>query len=266
MMNTSIKANDLTLSKHQFGRIDQRMKIGPVTWPHHDLFWVHQGQVTLTFPDLRREELLEAPDGLLILPGTGFFGKSVGSFAAASICHFDCAGVGGQVAGYLVVRPDERLHVQNQVRLAMELAERAGPSLLFRRKRLLCSILDGFELPDGRLKSAPNDRKNHLKVVWCQASDHLENIRTLSDVARLAGVSESGFRKKHRETHGNSAGDHLRDLRLKKGEELLATTGYTVSEIALLIGYRHAETFCTAFKKSRGLTAGQYRRWSKPFA
>ena len=48
-MNTSIQANQLALGKHQFGRIDQRMKVGPVTWPFHDLFWVHQGQVSWNF-------------------------------------------------------------------------------------------------------------------------------------------------------------------------------------------------------------------------
>ncbi len=265
-MNTSIQVSELTLGKHQFGRVDQRMKIGPITWPHHDLFWVHQGRIRLTFPDMAREVVLDAPDGLLILPGTAFWGKSVGSFATASVCHFENAGYDAKDFGYLVARPEERLHLQNQIRLAMDLAARPDDCHLSRRIRLLQSILDGFDWPNTDLDAASHDRASQLTAAWRQASDHIEDIRTLSDVARLAGVSESGFRKKHRETHGNSAGDYLRDLRLKKGEELLATTGFSVAEIAMQIGYRHAETFCAAFKKSRGLTAGQYRRWSKPFA
>lgn len=268
-MNTNIEVNRLALGKHQFGRIDQRMKIGPVTWPFHDLFWVHQGQVELKFPDLECQELLDAPAGVLIQPNTAFFGQAKDGFASASVCHFEYSAddAGNFCApGYLVVNPEEGLHIQNQVRLAMQLAQNNDPETTGRRQRLLLSILDGFEYPDKRLHSASSDPENRLTTAWKQAADHLENMRTLSDVARIAGISESGFRKQHRETYPKSAGDHLRDLRLSKGEELLATTGFSVSEIAQLVGYRHGETFCTAFRKSRGLTAGQYRRWSKPFA
>ena len=268
-MNTNIQANQLALGKHQFGRIGQRMKVGPVTWPFHDLFWVHQGQVELEFPDLKCKELLDAPAGVLILPNTAFFGFAADGFASASVCHFKYSGrdaASFSSPGYLVVRRNEGLHVQNQVRLAMELSQSDAPETMDRRQRLLRSILDGFEYPEKQLRKASLGPKNRLTASWKQAADHLESMRTLSDVARLAGVSESGFRKLHRENYTKSAGDYLRDLRLKKGEELLATTGFSVSEIAHLVGYQHGETFCTAFRKSRGLTAGQYRRWSKPFA
>ena len=268
-MNTSIQTDQLILGKHQFGRIDQRMKIGPVTWTFHDLFWVHQGAVVVKFPNLGCQEHFDAPAGVLIRPGTAFSGHAIGSFATASICHFEYAGAEvcdfGRL-GYDVVRQDEALHVQSQVRLAMQLAQRNDPNLMVRRQRLLHSILDGFNSLTTRGTIDNTQPENRLTYVWAQATDNLEDMRTLSDVARLAGVSESGFRKQHRISYDTSAGDHLRNLRLTKGEELLATTGFSVSEIAAQIGYRHSETFCTAFKKSRGLSPGQYRRWSKPFA
>jgi len=268
-MNISIQTDHLTLGKHQFGRIDQRMQIGPVTWAFHDLFWVHQGEVILQFPEFGSELRLDAPDGVLILPGTSFSGRAAGNFAAASVCHFEY-GLPDlsdfSRPGYYVVRRDQGLHIQNQIRLAMLLAQKNDTDLTVRRQRLLHSILDGFENPNSRKPARDASPKNRLEAVWTQASDHLQDMRTLWDVADLAGISESGLRRQHRTAHETSAGEHLRNLRLSKGEELLATTGFSISEVAGQIGYRHAETFCTAFKNSRGLTPGQYRRWSKPFA
>jgi AraC-like DNA-binding protein len=273
-MNNDIHGDDLVLGKHQFGRVDHRMKVGPVKWPFHDLFWVHEGVVKMDFPDIDAQELLEAPAGVLILPGTFFLGQAAGTFATASICHFEykpaarsqtiSSQSGSQ--GYLVAPRNEGLHIQNQLRLAMQLAQQDDHNAITRRKRLLLSILDGFAPPKEKKASVCAMPVDRFDTVWQLTCENLNTIRTLSDVARLAGVSESGFRARHRAVYNASAGGHLRELRLTQGEQLLATTGFSVSEIALQVGYRHGESFCNAFKKSRRMTPRQYRRWSKPFA
>ncbi|MNY77597.1 transcriptional activator FtrA [compost metagenome] len=55
-------------------------------------------------------------------------------------------------------------------------------------------------------------------------------------------------------------------MRLRRAEDLLSTTRYTVGEIAQLVGYGHAETFIAAFHRSRGCTPGAFRHRSNPFA
>ncbi|MGJ8529850.1 helix-turn-helix transcriptional regulator [Maritalea sp.] len=268
-MNTNIQTAHLILGKHQFGRIDERMKIGPVILHVYDLFWVHQGDVRISFPTLGRTLDLSAPDGVLILPETQFSGRATGPFATASVCHFQYSGPCApafKARGIYKVRFDENLHVHNQVRLAMELAQKDDDRLMSRQQRLLHSILDGFESPTERSNAHKATPKHWLEAVWIQVADHLQGIRTLNDVARIAGVSESGLRRQHRAIFETSAGEYLRILRLSKAETLLATTGFSISEVAMQVGYRHAETFCTAFKTSRGMTPGQFRRWSKPFA
>ena len=166
-------------------------------------------------PELECKELLGAQAGVLILPNTAFLGYDVDGFASASVCHFKYSGrdVASFCApGYLVVRRDEGLHVQNQVRLAMELSQSDASETMDRRQRLLRSILDGFEYPEKRLRKASLGPKNRLTASWKQAADHLESMRTLSDVARLSGVRDSWFRKHSLEMYHYEAGDYLCDL------------------------------------------------------
>lgn len=265
-MASDIDVSDMELRDHRYGRINRRMPIGPVRWPFHDLFWVHEGSVRLIFPELDAALDLVAPAGVLILPGTLFHGGASGAFATASICHFSMSSADGPFSGpgYVLPNPGEALHLQAQVRLAMHLARRQRTDELPRRKRLLRALLDGFGFIDAPgTVGADEDR---LTIAWTQAEQNLRRMRTLADVATLLGLSESALRAMHRKAWDTSAGEHLRELRLTRAEELLVSTGKPLAEIARDVGYGHASTLAAAFRQRRGKTPGQYRRWSNPFA
>jgi AraC-like DNA-binding protein len=260
-MQRDMQETEVTLGDHRFGRVNRRMPIGPVRWPFHDLFWVHEGGARLDFPELSATLELKAPMGVLILPGTLFRGATTGAFATASICHFKLQRDSGE-PGYLLPHADEVLHLQSMLKLAMELARRDRPADLPRRKRLLLTLLDGFAI-DTAVTIAADDR---LAIAWRQASNNLHRMRTLADVAAMLGVSESRLRAMHRQAWNTSAGEHLRELRLTRAEELMVGTDKPLNEIAAEVGYRHATTLSAAFRARRGKTPGEYRRWSNPFA
>jgi AraC-like DNA-binding protein len=262
MLRRETQEHDLTLGDHRFGRINRRMPIGPVRWPHHDLLWIHEGTVQIGFPEHNATVELVAPSGLLILPGTLFGGGSSGGFATASICHFriDAA---QEPPGWLLSPPGEALHLQHMIRLAMELARRALDAELPRRRRLLLSILDGFAPPAAGGEATVDTR---LAIAWRQAGQNLHRMRTLADVAALLGLSESTFRAMHRKAWHAGAGEHLRELRLSRAEELIVGTDKTLAEIATAVGYRHAATLSAAFRARRGKSPAEFRHWSNPFA
>lgn len=260
-MPREITADDLELFDHRFGRVNRRMPIGPVRWPFHDLFWLHEGRAKLHFPEQATTLELAAPGGVLILPGTLFEGATVGAFATASICHFAVAGWTPE-PGLMLPNPGEELHIQNQLRLAMHLARAERPEDLPRRRRLLRALLDGFGA-GARTASEDEDR---LAIAWKQARANLHRMRTLADVAAVLGISESALRAMHRKAWDTSAGEHLRELRLVRAEELLVSTDKSLAEIAAAVGYGHAATLSAAFRSRRGKTPGQYRHWSNPFA
>lgn len=253
--------NGLMLREHRYGRVNRRMPIGPVRWPFHDLFWVHEGAVRIAFPEQAATLDLVAPAGLLIRPGTLFRGTTLGAFATASICHFEHGEPTGP--GWLLPRAGETLHIQNMLKLAMELGRQDRPEDLPRRKRLLLALLDCFVEAPVAVDRATDGR---LDQAWRQAGQNLHRMRTLSDVAALLGLTESTLRALHRQTWNNSAGDHLRELRLSRAEELIVGTDKTLDEIARAVGYRHAATLSTAFRERRGKTPREYRRWANPFA
>jgi len=253
---------DITLGDHRFGRANRRHPIGPVRWPHHDLFWIHDGAARLSFPEQAAELDLVAPTGVLILPETLFHGTTTGAFATASICHFQVTGWQGG-PGWLLPRAGEALHLQNMLKLAMDLVRRNRPEDGARRKRLLLAILDGFASDPAASEAGQDDR---LAMAWRQAAENLHRMRTLADVAALLDLSESTFRAMHRASHHTSAGEHLRELRLRRAEELITGTDRPLADIARTVGYRHAPTLASAFRSRRGKTPGEYRRWSNPFA
>ena len=261
-MPLSAQQDNITLGDHRFGRVNRRMPIGPVRWPFYDLFWLHEGTARIYFPEQNATLDLVAPAGVLILPGTLFRGATVGAFATASICHFELAG-DDERPGWLLPRGGEALHLQNMIKLAMELARRDRPDEVARRKRLLLTLLDGFA-PAAPAASTTLDGR--LATAWRQAAQNLHRMRTLADVAALLGISESALRALHRDAWHMSAGEHLRELRLTRAEELIVSTDKTLAEIAEAVGYRHAATLSAAFRARRGKTPGEYRRWSNPFA
>jgi AraC-like DNA-binding protein len=265
-MPREIESERIELRDHRFGRVNRRMPIGPVRWPFHDLFWVHEGRVALSFPELGEKVELVAPAGVLILPGTLFQGATVGQFATASICHFSLPDYRGTSlsGGYLFPNAGEELHLQALVRLAMDLARHNRDTDLPRRKRLLVSLIDGFGIP--QTTTATSEDEDRLAVAWRQAGQNLHRMRTLADVAAVLGISESAFRALHRKALGTSAGEHLRELRLTRAEELLVSTDKSLSTIAREVGYGHASTLTAAFRQRRGKTPGEYRHWSNPFA
>lgn len=267
-MSEAAPENSIDLLEHRLGRFDRRMPIGPARWDFHDLLWIHEGSVRLQIAD-GEPMTLTAPSGVLILPDTPFSGAAEGGFATASICHFawraatrpDIAG-----PGYCLPRTSEALHVQAMLRLSLDLASRRRDGDLPRRRRLLSAILDCFVRPSADQVADGPTRDKGLESAWTQAGKSLGKMRTLSDVAALMDIHESALRARHRQHYKTSAGGHLREMRLRRAEDLLTTTRCSMDEIARLVGYGHAETLIAAFHRSRGCTPGQFRQSSNPFA
>jgi AraC-like DNA-binding protein len=268
IMNSSAAHAAIEIREHRLGRFDRRMPSGPARWDFHDLLWIHEGAVKLAVSDAD-PITLTAPNGILILPDTPFEGAAIGGYATASICHFDWPGapeLDMAGPGHCLPRHGEALHIQAMLRLSLDLARRRDDADLPRRQRLLSAILDCFALPSSSASPEGEVDDTRLALAWVQAEKALAKMRTLSDVAALMGVQESALRARHRRQHTTSAGGHLREMRLRKAEDLLTTTRFSMDEIARHVGYGHAETLIAAFHKSRGCTPGEFRHRSNPFA
>lgn len=252
---------DLRILRQETGRFDHRFAIGPAIWPHFDLLWLHEGSVELFLGQSKAKLSLTAPNGVLIFPNVPFRGHARDGAANASICHFEWSPAerpDTPAVGYRLPGSNSGIHGQHLVGLSQSYARREIQT--GRRVRLLRAILDLFESDE------PEAEISRLERAWEQASLRLDRIRSLSDVADILGLQESSFRALHREEYGGSAGQHLKELRLRETERRLASTGETIAEIAAAVGYAHPESMTAAFKQSRGQTPLAYRNWCRRFA
>ena len=81
---------------------------------------------------------------------------------------------------------------------------------------------------------------------------------SISSLAKLCYVSEPYFRRAWHAHFGKSPLQTLLDIRFSYAEELLATSYYSVKEIAVLSGFGDEKYFRCAFKKRYGVTVREY--------
>ncbi|MBR6570117.1 MAG: helix-turn-helix transcriptional regulator, partial [Clostridia bacterium] len=87
---------------------------------------------------------------------------------------------------------------------------------------------------------------------------------TLRHLALKIGYSEFYISKKFKEVSGMQLRDYLRFRRLAFALRELRDTERSILDIALDAGFSSHEAFTRAFKKTYGLTPGQYRRKPVP--
>ncbi len=89
-----------------------------------------------------------------------------------------------------------------------------------------------------------------------------ENI-TLSSVAEKSGYTPNYFSKRFRELTGTTYIEFLNRLRTNYARMLLASTEYTVLEIAAESGFDSLSNFLRVFKEQTGTTPAFYRKSSR---
>lgn len=79
-------------------------------------------------------------------------------------------------------------------------------------------------------------------------------------LAKLCVMSRTNFRRMFTAVCGTSPIQYLLDVRIRRAKEMLSGTGYSISDIAHMCGFKDVEHFCRMFKKRTGITAGMMRK------
>ena len=85
----------------------------------------------------------------------------------------------------------------------------------------------------------------------------------LSDMAAIAGMTETSFSRFFKKNTGNTFTRHLGELRTGKACRLLADNDKAVTEICHDVGYVNLSNFNRAFRELRGMTPVQYRQLAR---
>lgn len=118
-------------------------------------------------------------------------------------------------------------------------------------KRVLCSpnfTQDYYELKSRR-----------IKIVYQYLQKNYGNRITVSNVAELINMTESGFCHFFKKRTQKSFVDFLNDLRIGEAARMLLETTHTISEISYGCGFCNMSNFNRIFKKKKGCTPSQFR-------
>lgn len=90
--------------------------------------------------------------------------------------------------------------------------------------------------------------------------DELADPPGLIELAHRVGTNQVRLGRAFQTYLGMSTFEYLREQRLARAQELLATTDKQVQQIADAIGFKRAGDFATAFRLRFGMTPREYRR------
>jgi len=96
-----------------------------------------------------------------------------------------------------------------------------------------------------------------------------ENFRQKNCVTRVleqASIPQRSLKRRFRNATGTSLIEYIQNLRIEEAKRLLESGNDPVDEISSNVGYEDPAFFRRLFKRSTGLTPGQYRRMFKPVA
>lgn len=116
----------------------------------------------------------------------------------------------------------------------------------------LAALVDGYAqrllVPPTRLAPVWNALRANLKAPW-----------TITEMASIAAVSTEHLRRLCYDETGTSPLRFLTQLRMREACALLASSSYTLTQVAERVGYENVFAFSTAFRRSLGIAPSDYR-------
>lgn len=113
------------------------------------------------------------------------------------------------------------------------------------------------------LKSTPYQElslEEKIEKIDRYISTNLLSKISLEEVANYVGMNRTYFCMFFKKHYGKGFADYLNDLRIDKAATLLMQKDRGIAEIADECGFKTVTYFNRAFKRSKGVTPGEYRK------
>ena len=124
-------------------------------------------------------------------------------------------------------------------------------------KTLLCKLLKETAPSIAQSRNSDDYIKDY--VVYYINKHYSEDIH-LDLIAENLNITGSYLSQYFKMKTGKNFSEYLNDVRLEKAKEMMNTTSWHLDEISRKIGYISTNSFIRAFKRTYGITPGDYRR------
>jgi AraC-like DNA-binding protein len=125
-------------------------------------------------------------------------------------------------------------------------------------RRAVADLVDAIERPN----AARRDRSLRRALEYIRA--HYTEPLTLAAVAKVAGFAPNYFSALWKQHERTTFARSLRDLRLERAKELLATTELAIERVAALSGLGTRQYMARVFQRAVGTTPRESRRRLRP--
>jgi AraC family transcriptional regulator len=102
-----------------------------------------------------------------------------------------------------------------------------------------------------------------MRAVNAYIDEHLNEQIRLGTLARLAGLSQHHFCRAFKRSFGVPPHGHHVQRRIQQAKLLLSDPAVSITEVGLILGYRHSSSFSIAFRKITGQRPSEFRRNNK---
>lgn len=129
---------------------------------------------------------------------------------------------------------------------------------VFQAYEKICSMLT-------QLKNFQREkRQERIRKIKNYMEDHFAEDISLDLLGNLIGVSEAYMSQLFKQQFGISFKIYLKNIRMKKAEEMLLAGNHRIHDVGEKVGYSSTPYFCLVFKHHFGLTPSEYiRRYSE---
>ena len=124
----------------------------------------------------------------------------------------------------------------------------------------LLSRADEEDRPIGIVSRADRRKMMQVRDRLLASPEHEHRLGVL---AREAGVSVTTLKTKFYAVFGQPVFTYLRDVRLERARTGIEQEGWSVSQAAYAVGYRHLGSFSGAFRRKFGTLPSEVRRHAK---
>jgi DNA-binding response OmpR family regulator len=150
-----------------------------------------------------------------------------------------------------VIKPFEGAELQVRVKNLVD--QRESLREHFRKEFSFTGPLSGTGLP--------SMDQQFLRKAWKVIEIHLSELEfSVEAFAGQMAMSRVQLHRKMKAITGLSAGDFIRNIRLKKAAEMLRSKSGNVTQIAFAVGFNNPSWFAECFKKQFGVLPSEYIR------
>ncbi len=224
------------------------------------LMYIEKGRLTLTLEGKTRHV---SAGSFVLLDCYKLHAYSTDSGWTCVWCHFDGAAARSLYSavvsrlGCVFTLPDGR-NAFRKLGMILDVFQRGKPVQEPLMHKYLTDILTEFLLAGPSARGEADDALMAEEITAYIAGHFAEDL-PLEKLAARAGLSLYHFIRVFKRETGFTPHEYIVNTRITTAKYLLKNSSRTVKEICRSTGFSSESVFCSAFKRSQGVTPGQYR-------